>query len=82
MLVKCLCFFPAKSTFWKNSFRNTIKSVKQFGSRSGLTFCQQKTLADEELTEMNIVEQSSQLRTVFYRENKKECKITQHAKSI
>ena len=28
-----------KITFLKNSFRNTIR-VKQFGSRSGLTFCQ------------------------------------------
>ena len=31
-------WFFSKSTFSKNSFRNTI-SVKQFGSRSGLTTC-------------------------------------------
>ena len=32
-------FFFFKLTFSKKSFRNTI-SVRQFGSRSGLTFCQ------------------------------------------
>ena len=40
---KFICtFFPlqifSKSTFSKNSYRNTI-SVQQFGSRSGPTFC-------------------------------------------
>ena len=37
----------SKSTFLKNSFRNTV-SVKQFGSRSGPSY-QQMTLGDKVL---------------------------------
>ena len=35
-----VCWFFLKSIFLKNSFRNTNQSVKQFGPRSGLTYCQ------------------------------------------
>ena len=38
-LLHALCSPLPKSTLSNNSFKNTVKSVKQFGSRSGPTFC-------------------------------------------